>query len=378
MAIVKTISCRGANPQKSIDYICNKQKTKSFFSESLKHETYYDLSNADYHNISHINCTPGDEAQDFAISQKLYAASKNYRVRSDNIHYIHVIQSFSLKDNITPEKAHELGMKLMKEHYGSHAQIVIATHADKGHIHNHFIVNSVSIAGKKFYDNKTTLTQLRNLSDKLCREYGLSVIQPKGRSKSYKEVHEIKKGNSWKEEIRIDIDRAILLSKDFNEFKNNLKSVGYEFKEPRKYLTMRKKGYDRFIRSKTLGSDYTEDFIKKRIANKTKLYIADFNNKGQPIPIPTFIESKRTEYQLINAIQALKYLNALEILYRLLVNSMFTDRKKWDLRKPYIVMNDYAVRKLLLALQQEEKTFRAKLSNKSLSSDFKMTDPKTR
>jgi len=223
-------------------------------------------------------------------------SSKNYKVRKDNIFYFHTVQSF-LPNETTPEQAHKIGIELMRKHYGPHVQVVIATHIDKAHIHNHFVINSVSLSCEKFHSNKDTLNKMRNNSDILCRQNGLSVIVPKSKNQnySYKEWQERKNNNSWKEDLRLDLDKAILQSNSFDKFKNILKQQGYEFKEPRKYLTIRKKGYERYIRTKTLGDDYIEERIKERIANENKLNIADFSKNNKPVTVGKFVAYKRKE-----------------------------------------------------------------------------------
>ena len=365
MAYVKIISCKTKSPTRSIAYITESEKLKN---NTNKEVLKYIKDDTKVFKTYYSNCINGMEDRQFKIAQDLYAANKNYRVRDDNVNYFHVIQSFKPGET-SPEEAYEIGKKLIKENYGPNVQMVMATHIDKGHIHNHFIVNSVSISGKKFYHNNAALNNLRNTSDKICLEHGLSVIKPKEKSKSYKEWQMGKEGSSWKEDVRIDIDKAILISNNFSDFKNNLKKQGYEFKEPRKHLTIRKKGFDRFIRTRTLGADYTEDRIKDRISNEHKLHIADYSNKGKPTPVPIFIKQKRKQYEIMNAVMALKYLNALELVFRILINGLFSNRRKWDLRKPYIVMNDFAVRKILEALKSEEDKLRKKEKTTEINKD---------
>ena len=363
----KIVKYKTKSAKKAIAY-SKDEKNKNLIERKIVKEEYYKpteqllsyvTNKVKVYKTYHFNCNEGLENKQFEISQELYKSSKG-SVRHDNIPYHHYIHSFS-PGEVTKEQAHEIGQKLIKEAFGPHAQVIMSTHIDTDHIHNHIILNSVSLKGNKFHDQKNTLRKIREVNDRICKLYGLDIVNgDKNRNISYREHMERKEGTSWKENMRMDIDKAILLSSNFDEFKNLLMKQGYQFKEPRKYLTMRKRGYEKFVRSKTLGDDYTEERIRERIANENKLYIADYDNKGKPTPIPIFIKRKRKEYEIINAVMALKYLNALEIAFRVLINRMFNKRRKWDVRNPYVVMNDYAIRKILKALREEEGKIKAK------------------
>lgn len=359
MAYVKIIPCKTKSPTSTIDYVTEKENLNhNPNKEILK----YISNKTKVFQTSHFNCINGLESKQFKLSQNLYAANKNYKVRSDNIGYFHVIQSFKPNET-TPSQAHEIGQKFIMKHFGSNAQVVMATHTDKEHIHNHFVVNSVSMSGKKFYFKNETLKSLRRCSDEICREYNLSVIKPKEKGVNYKEWKERNNETSWKEEVKTDIDLAILQSNNYSEFKKHMQQMGYEFKEPRKHLTLRKKGNERYVRGYTLGLNYTEQRIKERISNANKLNIVDATNNNLPTSIPVFISKKRKEYIAINAVLALQHLSALEILFRLLLNNAFKERKKFDIRKPYIVWNDYAIRMLFKEILKEENKAKKKYQN---------------
>lgn len=185
----------------------------------------------------------------------------------------HGYQSFKA-DEVTAEMAHEIGVKLAQELWGDRFEVVVATHCNTGHYHNHFVVNSVSFAdGYKFYNSKADYAQMRQVSDRLCREYGISVIEkPKGKAKHYAEWQAEQNGKpTYRGIIRADIDRAILASTTERDFIQVMQAMGYEFKtrgksgQPLKYPALKPpdaKGYFRFHK---LGQGYSLDEVKDRI-----------------------------------------------------------------------------------------------------------------
>jgi hypothetical protein len=140
---------------------------------------------------------------------------------------------------------------------------------DKHHLHNHFVLNSVSFRdGKRYYDNKATYALMRETSDRICKEYSLSVIEnpQRGKSKHYAEWKAEQEGKpTWRGLIREDVDKAIAASMTFTQFISNLRKQGYEVKTGVKYMAVRPQGKERFVRLKTIGDDYTEEAIKQRI-----------------------------------------------------------------------------------------------------------------
>lgn len=174
-------------------------------------------------------------------------------------------------------------MELADKIFEGRFQYVCATHIDRGHVHNHIIANSVSfIDGKKFYDQKKTMYKIREFSDELCRENGLSVItEPKEKGRSQYEHSLDKKGKSWKSLLRKNIDEAILKTQSWDEFLLYMQKLKYEIKHG-KYISFRAEGQERFIRSKTLGADYTEERLRERISgartNPTVSLIIDIEN----------------------------------------------------------------------------------------------------
>ncbi len=180
---------------------------------------------------------------------------------------IHYIQSFDPQDNVTPEFAHRIAKAFARKAFGDKCQVVIATHNDKQHTHNHIIINCYSLTGQKFNDNQNTLKNLREISDRVCLAFGIQPIPDRnGQSKNiaYNEWEHKRRGTSWKEKIRIDIDRLIGKVKNIDELLYELELQGYEIKRG-KYISIKEEGQQRFVRTKTLGEDYTVDSIISRI-----------------------------------------------------------------------------------------------------------------
>ena len=181
----------------------------------------------------------------------------------------HLIQSFEPGET-TPEQAHEIGRQLADMVTKGQHEYVLTTHIDKGHVHNHIIFCAVNFVDHhKYNSNRRSYYGIRNMSDKLCRENGLSVVVPgKGsKGKSYAEYQAEKTGTSWKGKLKTAVDALIPQVSSFEELLQRLQAAGYEVK-PGKYVSCRAPGQERFTRLKTLGVDYTEEAIRERIAGK--------------------------------------------------------------------------------------------------------------
>ena len=194
----------------------------------------------------------------------------------------HLIQSFA-PGEVDYEKAHEIGKQLADAVTKGQHEYVVTTHIDKGHIHNHIIFCAVNFVDHhKYNSNKRSYYGIRNMSDKLCRENGLSVVVPgKGsKGKSYAEYQAEKTGTSWKGKLKIAVDALIPQVSSFEEWLQRLQAAGYEIK-PGKYVSCRAPGQERFTRLKTLGADYTEEAIRERIAGRrTKVAKAPREQRG--------------------------------------------------------------------------------------------------
>ena len=183
---------------------------------------------------------------------------------------IHYIQSFADEENVTPELAHDIAKAFVRKTFGEEVQAVIATHVDAEHIHNHIIINSYNLSGKKYYDNQATLRRVRETTNGVCRALGVKPaldFENKGRTMQYNEWQHKKNGSSWKEKIRQEIDSLICSVSSLDELLSELEERGYEIKRG-KYISVKGPGQQRFVRTKTLGEEYTEESLNNRIINR--------------------------------------------------------------------------------------------------------------
>ena len=247
MAVTKIKAIRGTL-SKAIAYILNPEKT----DEKLL--------------VSSYGCASETAAREFEWTRRIAGQKGMNPVR---IIARHVIQSFEIGE-VTPELAHEIGKQFADEILAGKYEYVLTTHIDKDHVHNHLIFNAVDFVDYHAYKSyKRIYYDMREVSDRLCKENGLSVIPPsQNKGMSYKEYTEAKRGTSWKQKLKQTIDRLVITAKDYDDFLRLMQEAGYEIK-PGKYISFRAEGQDRFTRSKTIGENYTEERIKERIAGRT-------------------------------------------------------------------------------------------------------------
>ena len=215
--------------------------------------------------VSSFGCSPETADIEFAftIAQALE--------RGNNLAH-HLIQSFE-PGEVDYQKAHEIGKQLADAVTKGKYEYVLTTHIDKGHVHNHIIFCSVNFVDHhKYNSNKRSYYGIRNMSDRLCRENGLSVVAPQkgGKGKSYAEYQAEKTGTSWKGKLKIAVDALIPQVSSFEELLSRLQAAGYAIK-PGKYVSCRAPGQERFTRLKTLGADYTEEAIRERIEVRRRI-----------------------------------------------------------------------------------------------------------
>lgn len=243
---------------KAIAYILNPEKT----DEKLL--------------VSSYGCASETAAREFEWTRKIAEQNGMNPVR---IIARHVIQSFEIGE-VTPELAHEIGKQFADEILGGKYEYVLTTHIDKDHVHNHLIFNAVDFVDYHAYKSyKRIYYDMREVSDRLCKENGLSVIPPsQNKGMGYKEYTEAKRGTSWKQKLKQTIDRLVITAKDYDDFLRLMQEAGYEIKTG-KYISFRAEGQERFTRSKTIGENYTEERIKERIAGRTPR-----RNRRQTVP----------------------------------------------------------------------------------------------
>ena len=292
--------------QAVIDYAMNEKKTKN---EEVKF-------------VSGINCNSETCCYEMAELKKRYK-------KEDKIQAYHSYQSFP-EGEVTAELCHQIGVETAKRMWGETAQVAVATHLNTEHLHNHFVVNSVSLDGHKLVDNEKNYYRLRAISDEVCKEYGLSIVDikqtktsefsedsPSGNiTKKRKELagernsengktankqQNKKNYTDWKKlkettptvrsEVKADVDRLIEQSNSFADFINQMRKEGYFVKTKVKHIAVRPKGKDRFVRLRSLGEDYTAEKIAERI------YLRKHPNEKLKAQSPIDIEvPKRTAH----------------------------------------------------------------------------------
>lgn len=249
---------------KALDYIENPEKT----DEELL--------------VSGYNVDPTIASIEMSVTQAQARQALGERVgnRSESILAYHMIQSFSPTDNVTPEQAHELGKKLADQFLGGQHEYVISTHIDKGHIHNHIIFNATSFyTFRKFRTNPgTTAKEIRNISDRICADAGLSVIktqQQLGRSYQY-----VPQKTSYRKLIRQRLRFALEAATSYEEFKTAAAALGVQIEDGKKYTTYQMEGQQRKTRDRALAKDgtYTAASIRDQIQERTEL-LADIKEK---------------------------------------------------------------------------------------------------
>lgn len=217
--------------------------------------------------VSGVNCNP-------ATARKEMLAVKRRFGKEDGVVAYHGYQSFA-PGECTPELAHELGLKLAYKLWGERYQVLVATHLDKeNHLHSHFVINTVSfVDGKKFHRTGQDYRAMREVSDTLCREYSLSVLESSqpGKSKHYAEHRAEQQGRpTWRSLIKQDVDTALRQSMTEWQFFHALQQMGYEVKVGAD-ISVRPKGKERFFRlGRNLGENYTPAGIRRQLLEQSR------------------------------------------------------------------------------------------------------------
>ena len=247
----------------SVKYVMNKEKTRAVSLEDA-------IGYAANRSKTEQSCY---ETAFACTLESAFADMRHTKERwhkTGGVQGYHLVQSFAA-DEVTPELAHRIAQELADRVLGGRYEYVIGTHLNTGHIHSHIVWNSVSrIDGKKYHSNgKSYVTQIRAVSDELCRKYKLSVIDTENSNHVAKPYAEwlAEKNNqpTWRTAIRQDVDDAIRQSLTWRQFVAALQDKGYELQFNRKYPVLRPPGKERFVRFKTLGKRYTPEVIQNRL-----------------------------------------------------------------------------------------------------------------
>lgn len=248
---------------RAVKYVINKEKTTAVsLQDALDYAANRDKTEQSCFESSYA-CTLETAFADMRQTKERWH-------KSGGVQGYHLVQSFAAGE-VTPELAHRIAKELADRVLGGRYEYIIGTHLNTGHIHSHIVWNSVSrIDGKKYHSNgKSYVTEIRAVSDELCRKYKLSVIDTENSNhvaKPYAEWLAEKNGQpTWRTAIRQDVDEAIQQSLTWRQFLSAMERKGYEVRMGRKYPVLRPSGKERFVRFKTLGKRYTPEAIQTRI-----------------------------------------------------------------------------------------------------------------
>ncbi len=273
----------------AIEYVANPKKSlglqKEELQEAIQHITSTETQIGE--RATFLNCSPNRTAQEFEMMRRAYHQDKGVIAH-------HYYQSFSPDDPITPEAAHKIGVELANKVFAGY-QVIITTHTDRNHLHNHILVNSCHIeTGAKWLSNKTTLRAIRSESDKLCKRYGMSVIQSDSDSKSIdKTTYQMAlQGKSWKVQLCNDLDDAVKQCRSKTEFEAFFRLRGYECRYTGLHITLKKRGEKKGVRVDTLAKQFGDRYKKSNL-EKTMGYTFDEVELREPATLRTGV--KQTE-----------------------------------------------------------------------------------
>lgn len=291
-----------------LNYIKNPDKTTELgdgLKEVLAYTTQgYKTNEKEY--ITGINCDPKTSLKQM-INTKLSYNKMDGRLA------FHAVQSFK-PGEVTPEKCHTLGVQLAKQMWGNRFEVVVSTHLDKEHLHNHFVINSVSwVDGMKYDNRKSDIDHFRELNDAICKEHGLSIIEnPSGKAMNYGEWNAEKKdGIYFRKIIRYDVDTVLSYARTLDQFKEGLEEIGYQVDLSGKHWTLKHPQSKRTFRFYKLTRDnhYDEEHLVERINNN---YLFPMQPVADIIPCKEY----QGDHKKLKGIKALyfKYCYALGII----------------------------------------------------------------
>lgn len=271
-----------------VDYATDKNKTRNI--EFKNDNRNFQMIVDDLNDVIDYAMNPDKTEQQFYVSgincqaNSAYEEMKNVKAffhKEDKILGFHAYQSF--KEKVSPELAHKIGLELAKEIWGDRFQVIVTTHLNTEHTHNHFVINSVSfVDGLKYYDNHTTYSRIRHVSDELCKEYGLNVLTEKATKANLKYDNFYKKSlynDNYSNTAKKEIDLAIRQAYSYDDFLYLMKKLDYEITIRAGKMSIRKNSYKRNIRiERRFGENYTIDNIKRRIIEEQAVRVPFVEN----------------------------------------------------------------------------------------------------
>ena len=288
--------------------------------------------------VGAVNCQA-----DMAFEQMM--DTKKQFGKTDKRQGYHIILSFK-EDEVEPDRAFEITQKFVAEYLGDAYEAVFVVHDNTDHVHSHIVFNSVSfVDGKKYrYEKGDWAKYIQPITNKLCQEYGLSIIDVEDGSKekkheNYKDWSEYREGSFvWADMIKRDLDACILQANDFSGFLELLSEKGYEVKQG-KYLAVRPQGMTRFRRCKTLGENYSQEAIVERIAKEDLSFYQSQNEEKQAAIVKCYV--KRYHRAKMSGLQKRYYAK----LYRIgkLKKKPYSQVWKYkdDIRKMHKLQEEY-------------------------------------
>lgn len=214
---------------------------------------------------SGLNCDVDYAKSAFKQTRALYG-------KEDGIQAHTIIQSFK-PGEVTPEQCNQLGLELAEKIAPNH-QVAIYTHADKEHVHNHIVINSINLeTGKKYQSNKQQRELIKQENDNVCRSHGLSVPERDTAKLRYTQAESalLDKGKtSWKDELRENIEQAKAHTSNFKDFSEHLEQKGISFKVRGKNVSYKPENVNKWVRGKTLGQDYDKGALEYEFESKER------------------------------------------------------------------------------------------------------------
>ena len=314
MAVTRIWPIKSGELGKVIDYVANTSKTDEHsFSEEQMRDLYNALHYVEDADktfdatekrllVSGVNCIPENAKQEMTDTKKRFG-------KEGGILAHHAYQSFK-PGEVTPKLAHKIGVETAKKMWGDRFEVIVATHMGSHAIHNHILINSVSfVDGKKYNGNKENYKRFREVSDALCREYELSVIEnPQGKRVPYNVYKAQQNGEVTKNDvIKKDIDLAISVSGNMSYFAKVMRTLGYEFRQGYKYEYIVHPMIPKGVRLINLGEEYTFEMIQSRIRSKRQFYRLQLDPQDD---VARFFETPPWEYQSIQEL----YVNFIMVL----------------------------------------------------------------
>lgn len=345
--------------KRALDYVMNPEKTQGG------------------RLVGAINCQA-----DMAFEQMI--DTKKQFGKTDKRQGYHIILSFK-EDEVEPDRAFEITQKFVAEYLGDAYEVVFVVHDNTDHVHSHIVFNSVSfVDGKKYrYEKGDWAKYIQPITNKLCQEYGLSIIDVEDGSKekqheNYKDWSEYREGSFvWADMIKRDLDACILQANDFRGFLELLSEKGYEVKQG-KYLAVRPQGMTRFRRCKTLGENYSQEAIVERIAKEDLSFYQSQNEEKQAAIVKCYVKRYRRAkmsglqkryYAKLYRIgklkkkpysQVWKYKDDIRKMHKLQEQYLFLVRHKIESAEELVSVLDNLTDKKKEASKEKSKTYKAK------------------